>query len=347
MKIDFDKLIIPASIALVSILILLVIRFLGFRILSRWAKRTETLVDDIIVKTFKTPSVYWSVAIGIYIGIAISELPKKYAIFLTKTIHVLIIFSITIAVANLLVRIFNYYVRKSNLPIPATGLADGVLKGIVVTIGILIILTVLKISITPILTALGIGGLAVALALQDTLANLFAGLHLLIEKSVRVGDFIKLESGQEGFVDDITWRTARIRMLSNNIVVIPNVKLAQSIVTNYYLPEKRMSLSITIGVSCSSDPVKVEKILVEETKKAANEVPGLLDEPEPFVRFIPGFGDSSLDFTLICQVREFIDQYLVQHELRKRIFERFRKEGIEIPFPHRTVYLREEKDWQK
>ena len=347
MKIDFDKLIIPASIALVSILILLVIRFLGFRILSRWAKRTETLVDDIIVKTFKTPSVYWSVAIGIYIGIAISELPKKYAIFLTKTIHVLIIFSITIAVANLLVRIFNYYVRKSNLPIPTTGLADGVLKGIVVTIGILIILTVLKISIIPILTALGIGGLAVALALQDTLANLFAGLHLLIEKSVRVGDFIKLESGQEGFVDDITWRTARIRMLSNNIVVIPNVKLAQSIVTNYYLPEKRMSLSITIGVSCSSDLVKVEKILVEETKKAANEVPGLLDEPEPFVRFIPGFGDSSLDFTLICQVREFIDQYLVQHELRKRIFERFRKEGIEIPFPHRTVYLREEKDWQK
>ena len=135
-------------------------------------------------------------------------------------------------------------------------------------------------------------------------------------------------------------------MLSNNIVVIPNVKLAQSIVTNYYLPEKRMSLSITIGVSCSSDPVKVEKILVEETKKAVGEVPGLLDEPEPFVRFIPGFGDSSLDFTLICQVREFIDQYLVQHELRKRIFERFRKEGIEIPFPHRTVYLREVEDWQ-
>jgi len=347
MKIDFDKLILHVSIALISILILLVIRTIGFRILGRWAKKTETMVDDIIIQTFKLPSIYWSFAIGIYIWIEISDLPRKYEIFLTKTIYVLVIFSITIAVANLLVRMFNYHVQKSNLPIPTTGLADGVLKGIVITIGILIILTALKISITPIITALGIGGLAVALGLQDTLTNLFAGIQLLIEKSVRVGDFIKLESGQEGFVDDITWRTARIRMLSNNVVVIPNVKLAQSIVTNYSLPEKRMSLSMTVSVSYSSDPGKVEKVLVEEAKKAVGEVPGLLGEPEPFVRFIPGFGDSSLDFTLIYQVNEFTDQYLVQHELRKRIFERFRQEGIEIPFPHRTVYLREEKDWKK
>jgi small-conductance mechanosensitive channel len=221
------------------------------------------------------------------------------------------------------------------------------LKGIIFTIGILIILSYMGISIAPLLTALGVGGLAVALALQDTLANLFAGIHILVEKSLRVGDFVKLESGQEGYVDDITWRTTRIRMLPNNMVVIPNSKLAQSVVTNYYLPERRMSLLIPIGVSYASDPAKVERILVEEAKKGATDIPGLLADPEPFVRFIPGFGDSSLDFTLICQVREFVDQYLAQHELRKRIFKRFRDEGIEIPFPHRTVYLREEKDWKK
>jgi small-conductance mechanosensitive channel len=102
-----------------------------------------------------------------------------------------------------------------------------------------------------------------------------------------------------------------------------------------------------IGVSYSSDPEKVEKILVDEARKAVGEVQGLLGDPEPFVRFIPGFGESSLDFTLICQVNEFVDQYLAQHELRKRIFKRFKEEGIEIPFPHRTVYLREEKEWQK
>jgi len=136
-------------------------------------------------------------------------------------------------------------------------------------------------------------------------------------------------------------------MLPNNMVIIPNSKLAQSIVTNYYLPEKRMSLLISINVSYSSDPEKVEKILVEEAKKAVGEVPGLLGDPEPFVRFIPGFGESSLDFTLICQVKEFVDQYPVQHELRKRIFKRFKKEGIEIPFPQRTVHLKEEREEQK
>jgi small-conductance mechanosensitive channel len=104
---------------------------------------------------------------------------------------------------------------------------------------------------------------------------------------------------------------------------------------------------IPIGVSYSSDPEKVERVLADEVKRAVGDVPGLLGEPEPFVRFIPGYGESSLDFTLICQVQEFVDQYAVQHELRKRIFRRFREEGIEIPFPHRTVYLREEKEWQK
>ena len=179
------------------------------------------------------------------------------------------------------------------------------------------------------------------------MSNLFAGIHILVEKPLRVGDFIKLETGQEGYVEDIGWRTTRVRMLPNNMVIIPNSRLSQSILTNYCLPEKRMSLLIPIGVSYSSDPEKIERILVEEAKQGTKDIPGLLAEPEPFVRFIPGFGESSLDFTLICQVREFVDQYLVQHELRKRIFKRFNEEGIEIPFPHRTVYIREEKEWKK
>ncbi|HBH61105.1 MAG TPA: mechanosensitive ion channel family protein [Nitrospiraceae bacterium] len=289
---------------------------------------------------------YLCIAVVLYIGIAVSDLPEKYVLYISKAIYIIVIFAMTIAAANLAGKIFTSYIQKANLPIPTTGLAYGILKGTILVLGFLIILSLLGISITPLITALGVGGLAVALALQDTLANLFAGIHILIEKAVRVGDFIKLESGQEGYVEDITWRTTRIRMLPNNMVVIPNSKLSQSIVTNYYLPEKRMSLLIPIGVSYSSDPEKVEKILIEEAKTAVGHVPGLLGDPEPFVRFIPGFGDSSLDFTLICQVKEFVDQYPAQHELRKRIFKRFKQEGIEIPFPHRTVYVREEKDWR-
>jgi len=346
-NIDLKRVLIPIIIALISTSLLFTIRGIALRLLHRWAERTETKVDDIIIESFKVPSIYWCIAIGLYIGLAVSELPERYLFYFSKTIHVIVIFSITIATANLTGKIFRNYIQRSELPIPTTGLAYGIIKGTVIIIGFLIILTSLGISITPLITALGVGGLAVALALQDTLANLFAGIHILVEKSIRVGDFIRLETGQEGYVVDITWRTTRIRMLPNNMVVIPNSKLSQSIVTNYYLPEKRMAVLIPISVSFSSDPERVERIVVEEAKKAVGEIPGLLGEPEPFVRFIPGFGESSLDFTLICQVQEFVDQYPAEHELRKRIFKRFKEEGIEIPFPHRTVYLREEKDWQK
>ena len=347
MDINLERLLIPAVIFISSSVALLIIRGITFRILHKWAGRTDTQIDDIIIKSFRGPSIYWAIAIGLYIGVAVSELPAKYVFYFSKAIHVIVILSISFATANLAGKVFKNYIQKSNLPLPTTGLAYGMMKAVILIIGFLIVLSVMGISITPLITALGVGGLAVALALQDTLANLFAGIHILVEKSIRVGDFIRLETGQEGYVEDITWRTSRIRMLPNNMVVIPNSKLSQSIVTNYYLPEKRMSLLIPIGVSYSSDPDKVEKILIEEAKSGVGDIPGLLGDPEPFVRFIPGFGESSLDFTLICQVQEFVDQYLAQHELRKRIFRRFKKEGIEIPFPHRTVYLREEKEWQK
>jgi small-conductance mechanosensitive channel len=333
----------PSLISAGAIVILFFIRGILLRIARRWADKTETRVDDIVMESVRVPSLYWCVAIGLYSGVVLSDLPEKYLQHLSTVIYVIIIISVTITLANLAGRVFRNYLQKSKLPIPTTGLAYGILKGTILCAGFLIVLNVLGISIAPLLTALGVGGLAVALALQDTLANLFAGLHILVEQSIRVGDFIKLESGQEGYVEDITWRTTRVRMLANNMVVIPNNKLSQSVVTNYYLPERRMSLLVPVGVSYDSDPDRVEEILVEEAEKAVGQLPGLRGDPAPFVRFIPGFGNSSLDFTLICQVEEFVDQYSVQHELRKRIFGRFREEGIEIPFPQRTVHIREEK----
>jgi small-conductance mechanosensitive channel len=341
-----ERWLIPSALALASVTVLLILRGIIYRILHAWAKRTDTTFDDLIIRSIRGPSILLFIALGIYIGVAISDLPDKHVGVISKTIHVLIILSVTVGLANLAGRIFRSYIQTRNLPFPTTGLAYGIVKGTIYVIGFLLSLTVLGISITPLVTALGVGGLAVALALQDTLANLFAGMHILVEKAIRVGDFIRLETGQEGYVQDITWRTTRVRMLPNNVVVIPNSKLSQSVVTNYYLPEKRMSLLIPIGVSYSSDPDRVERILMEEAAGAVGSVPGLLGDPAPFVRFIPGFGDSSLDFTLICQVAEFTDQYLAQHELRKRIFRRFKREGVEIPFPHRTVYVREEKDWK-
>ncbi len=320
--------------------VLLLLRGLLVRALRRWAGKTKTGIDNVLLEAIRVPSVYWALAIGLYIALGTSDFPQRFVDYGLKAIYVLVILSITLVLANLTSKLIERAIERSAISMPATGLSRTVVNALIFAIGFLVILNSLGISITPLLTALGVGGLAVALALQDTLSNLFAGLHILVERPVSVGDYIQLDSGEEGYVEDIGWRTTRIRKLQNNIVVIPNSKLAQSTITNFYLPEKRMSLLIRIGVSYSSDPDRIEEILIEEAQKAAGEVPGLLKEPPPFVRFIPGFGDSSLDFTLICQVEKFVDQYLVQHELRKRIFKRFQKEGVEIPFPQRDVHIK-------
>jgi small-conductance mechanosensitive channel len=128
-------------------------------------------------------------------------------------------------------------------------------------------------------------------------------------------------------------------MLQNNVLIVPNKRVAESVITNYDMPERRMALLIPVGVAYGSDPDHVERVLVDEALLAAGEVAGLLAEPPPLAR-LTGFGASSLDFTLICQVASFVDQYPVQHALRKRIVRRFRAEGIEIPFPVRTIEMR-------
>jgi small-conductance mechanosensitive channel len=204
----------------------------------------------------------------------------------------------------------------------------------------LVLLSVLGIHITPILTALGLGGLALALALQDTLSNPFAGVHLLADRPIRVGDYVKIAETVEGHVVDIGWRSTRARMLQNTVVVVPNKKVAESVIVNYNMPEPRLALTIRVSVSYKSDVEKVERALVDEAARAAADVAGLLAEPAPLARLIPGFGDSSLYFTLVCQVRSFADQFPVQHEHRKPILRRLRAEGIEIPYPTRAVEWR-------
>lgn len=332
---------IAGAVALVSIVGLLILRSIGLRALKKLAHKTEGKMDDLALEAFRLPSLLWCLALGLYIGVAmVASVPPRTVALINDGVAILLIISVTLAVGRFLAAATRTYAGRLRVEMGVTGLTTGLVKGVVYLSGALILLNTLGISITPILTALGVGGIAVALALQGSLANLFAGIHILVEKPIHVGDYIKLESGQEGYVVDIGWRTTRIRALPNNLVIVPNAKLAETILTNYHLPEKRMSVLIPINVSYACDPGRIEAILVEEANAAIGLVPGLLAEPAPFVRFIPGFGESSLDFTLIVQVNEFVEQYLAQHELRKRIFARFHKEGIEIPFPQRVVHVR-------
>jgi small-conductance mechanosensitive channel len=347
MKTTFDYFVLNWQALLIPIVVLVAV-FAGgwfsqrllFRSLRNWADRTNTQMDNMLVQALQGPLTLWILMLAIHLAAQSSALSPRATQLVGQILLVLWIVSLTIVAARLTVRLIRHYGGGTNGVLPVTTITQNLASMVVVTIGLLILLNTLGISITPILTALGVGGLAVALALQDTLSNLFAGFYISLAGQVRAGDYVKLNTGEEGYVADITWRSTTLRALPNNLIVVPNAKLAQAIVTNYHLPEKRMSLLIPVGVSYDSDPDQIERILVEEATQGADLIPGLLKEPAPFVRFIPGFGDSSLDFTLICQVSEFVDQYLAQHELRKRILKRFRSEGIEIPFPIRTLQVR-------
>jgi len=220
-----------------------------------------------------------------------------------------------------------------------TGLTQTIIRWVVIIIGGLILLNTLGINITPLLTALGVGALAVALALQDTLSNLFAGLHVTLARQIHVGNRIKLESGEEGYVADIGWRSTTLRTPSNHLIIVPNAKLAQSIITNYNMPDPSVNITIPIGVSYDSDPEHVERVLKDEAQRAIKELPGFIKDFEPVVRF-QAFGDFALNFLLILRVENFDAQFASWGELHKRIFKRLKQEGIEIPFPVRTVYLR-------
>lgn len=311
--------------------------------LERWSKRTTSPAPAAILRSLEGTFMLWVLILGTALAMDAANLTGDvwWHRWLSTGMLVLTVASATwvgMRLAGNLIKLYGHGVAEV---LPVTTLTQTLVQIAIASLGVIVLLNYFGRSITPILTALGVGGLAVALALQDTLGNLFAGFYIAVAGQIRIGDYIRLNTGEEGYVTDITWRTTAIRALANNMIMIPNSKLAQAIVTNFHLPEKRMSLVLTVGVSYDADPDQMERVLLEEATAAVGEVPGLLGEPQPSVRFNPGFGESSLNFTLAVHVAEFVDQFAVQSELRKRLLRRFRREGIQMPYPTRTVYMRE------
>jgi len=203
----------------------------------------------------------------------------------------------------------------------------------------MVIIQFLGISITPMLTAFGIGGIAIALALEDTLSNMFAGLNVITSKEMTIGDYIMLSTGEEGYVKDITWRNTTIKAITNNTIIIPNSRIAKNIITNFHQDQKEMLVKVNIGVSYDSDLRKVEKVTEDVAREVTLEFSGADDTIEPYIRYNK-FDDFSINFTVFLSVKEFIEQYKLKHEFIKKLHERYNKEGIVIPFPVRTVYMK-------
>lgn len=331
--------IVPLALLAGTVLLGLLLRRVLFRILREWDAHTQGRLGALLTDSLRGPILLWALMLGVHIGTQNSRIPREYLHYIPIALQVLWILSLTIAMSHLAGNAVRYYGTRVNAQ-GVTSLTQKLAQVTVVLIGLAWILRVVfDLNPAPLLTTLGVGGLAVALALQDTLSNLFAGFYVSISGLIRVGDYIKLNTGEEGYVTDINWRCTLMRGYTNNLVVIPNNKLGQAIYTNFHLPEPRMTMSLSFGVGYESDIEKVEAVLLDEATSAIGQVTGLVAEPPPNIRFNPGPGDWALGFQVNFNIAEFADQYRVQSELRKRIFTRLQREGISMPFPTRSVIL--------
>jgi len=328
-----------------SIIILASGIFIGalveFILLDRFrkiAERTKWEGDEVIVRSMRGLTLVWFSLIGAYVAVINAPLSSVIIGHSKKIILVATILITTIFLSKLIVGFVRVYTEKISGKFPVTSIFSNITRFIVFAIGLLIILQSLGISITPILTALGVGGLAVALALQDTLSNLFAGFHILASKSIRPGDYVKLQSGEEGYISDINWRVTSIKA-PDHLIVIPNSKVSSSILLNYYLPEQKTILRVPVSVNHNSDLQKVEAVTLSTAKEICSEMDGCSLEDEPLVRFT-NFGDNGIHFNLLLKVKEYDLQFKIRSELIKRLHLRYKENGIEISYPTRNVLVK-------
>jgi small-conductance mechanosensitive channel len=333
-------LLIQPSIAFaITLVIAYVIRTIFFAAVRKATARAQSRAGAILIESLRGPTHIWNVILALHFAIQASDLPAKATAEAPQILQALFIISLTIMFMRFAGEMIRHYGSQvtDDSSTPVTSLTQSLVELVVLLVGLIVLLNSLNVKVAPILTALGVGGLAVALALQDTLSNLFAGFYISVAGQMRLGDYIKLSTGEEGYLTDIRWRTTAIRAGTNNMIIVPNSKLAQAIVTNYSLPERRMGSSIQIMAGMEHDPERIEELLLEETRKAIPEVDGMADS-EPSANLEPT-GDWSLVFTVGFSVTEFGKQASVRNALRKRIIKRFHAEGIGIPYPVRTVYL--------
>jgi len=331
--------IVPAAVFAATILAAGLARQLLLHALRAWSKRAGSRPGQMVADALRGPTLIGIAILGVHLAIEFSHLPKSVTRAVPTVMEALWIILLTMVCMRIARDLVRHYGGQIPGALPVTSLTQNLAQFAVLMLGLMPLLRLFGVELAPMLTALGVGGLAVALALQDTLSNLFAGFHVALAGQVRLRDYIKLNTGEEGYVADIGWRNTTIRSLGNNLIIVPNAKLSQAIVTNYHLPEKSMSSSLQVPVSYDSAPERIEQVLREVGTQGAREIPAMLSEPAPSVAFDPGFGESALVFTLNYQVAEFADQFGVRNELRKRVFRRFKEEGIVMPFTTRTVKL--------
>lgn len=309
-----------------------------FKRLKRFVAKTKFPGNELVFESLHRMPSLWFFFAGIYAAILTLPVNPTVTEIFQKLVTAIFLYTVTLVVARIAAGLVTIYGQRTE------GLSASLLSNltriVVITFGVLMILQALGISITPILATLGIGGLAVALAFQDTLSNLFSGLYLIISGQVRTGDYVKLETGEEGYVSDITWRNTTIKEIANNLIIVPNTKLGSAIFKNFHLPAQEIMMQVPVGVSYESNLEQVEQVTLAVAKEVMEAVPGGVPGFEPYIRY-QDFEEFRINFIVFLRVKEFFDQRLVKHEFIKRLHSRYQAEEIEIPFIIRNVYLKD------
>ncbi|HMU10038.1 MAG TPA: mechanosensitive ion channel family protein [Ferruginibacter sp.] len=310
-------------------------------LLAKLASKTKLKSDDLIIASIRKWIIAWFVALGLFMGLRRINMDMRYHNWLENGLMIFYILSATLILARVISGMLRIKATGTDTVIPSSSIIGNIVRGIIYIIGLLIILQSQGISITPILTALGVGGLAVALALQPTLSNLFAGLQIIASGKINHGDFVKLSTGEDGYIDDITWRSTTIRGEADHTVIVPNSKLADMIVTNYYLPDRELAFSVEVAISMDNDLEFVEKITKEIIGEIQKQAEGAVRNFEPVVRYF-SVGDNRINLRAILRVVEYSYKFPVRHEFIKKLQRRFQQEGIKMALPAQAVYLKKD-----
>jgi small-conductance mechanosensitive channel len=278
--------------------------------------------------------IIWLGLAGLYgavTSLPLGEQPRlqRLQYLIAGVLLIVLIFSVTLAAARLADDTVALYTGQPTAVHPTSSIFANLVRIVVFIIGGLMAFQALNIRVTPILTALGVGGVAVALALQDTLSNLFAGIYILVSRKLRPGDFVQLESGAQGYIRDINLRHTTIRELANNLVVVPNTRMASTINRNFDLPGPEVAVTLDVTVSHANDLALVEDITLEVARDTLANVPGGVAEFEPQVRY-QAFAEIGIRFTAVLRARAFGDQFLLKHEFIKRLHRRYGDTNIRM-----------------
>lgn len=319
------------------------VKFFLKRYGKKLAARTKSVLDDMILKAVEKPVFIGIFLTGIYFAVRGLQAVLPYATELNMGFSVIFILYgafFAVRIVNVLIEWYGIemaHKTKTKLDKQFLPIFQKIAYLIVFALAFVWIMGQLGIEITALIAAMGIGGLAIALALQGTLSNFFSGAYIVLDRPIRIGDYIELDSGDKGTVVDIGWRSTRVRTYTNNLLILPNSKLAESKIINYNIPSREVGFIIKGGVSYGSDLEKVEKIALRVAKDVLKKNGGV-EGFEPRFRFRE-FGDSSIDYRVIMRTKTYGNKFRAIHAFIKGIKKAFDRAGIVIPFPQTDVHL--------